>query len=58
MAEEKKLSMKERWGQDKGVAFWNSKLKKWVAFSDGDDNGKQVDDPQNKNIDEIDEIER
>lgn len=57
MAGEKKLSMRERWGQDKGVAFWNSELKKWVVISDGDDDGKQVDDQQNKNIDEIDEIE-
>lgn len=52
----RQLTMQERWKQDKGVAFYDPKKKKWVVTSDGPDNGEEVAPQPKKEIDDIEEV--
>lgn len=53
--ERKQLTMGERIAQDKGVAMYDPKKKKWVVISDDDQNGEEV-SPNAADIDSIEEL--
>ena len=54
MADKEQKTMGDRWKQDKGVAFFDPKKKKWVVVSSGPDNGEEV--APKSNTDEIEEV--
>lgn len=50
--EKEKREENDRYNRDHSVAFWDSKLQKWVVYSDGPDNGEKV-APQTDEIEEV-----